>query len=83
MVGPGSIGLLCLQVALAEGGRAVVVGRREDRKRLELALRLGAERVVVVEEEDVEAVRSPSCRAGTEPTSFSSARGIRPVPPCP
>ena len=52
VVGPGSIGLLCLQVALAEGGRAVVLGRREDRKRLELALRLGAERVVVVEGED-------------------------------
>ena len=56
VVGPGSIGLLCLQVALAEGGRVVVFGRRQDRGRLELALRLGAERVVMVEEEDAEAV---------------------------
>lgn len=55
VVGPGSIGLLCLQVALAEGGRVVVLGRRQDRERLELALRLGADRAVVVEDEDAEA----------------------------
>ncbi len=52
IVGPGTIGLLCLQVVLAEGGRAVVCGLGRDTERLQLAGRLGAEWVVNLSEED-------------------------------
>jgi len=52
VVGPGAIGLLCQQVAQAEGGRTVVFGTKRDRHRLELASRLGAERVVNIDEEE-------------------------------
>ena len=56
IVGPGSIGLLCLQVVLAEGGKAVVFGRKQDEKRLQLARRLGAQTTVIIDTEDPEAV---------------------------
>ena len=52
IVGPGSIGLLCLQVVRAEGGRAVVLGTAADEGRLELAGRLGAEVVANVSDTD-------------------------------
>ena len=52
IVGPGSIGLLCLQVVMAEGGRAVVLGTAVDQRRLELARRLGAEVIANVDDGD-------------------------------
>ncbi len=52
IVGPGAIGLLCLQVVLTEGGRAIVYGTRDDAARLELARKLGADHTMVVDEED-------------------------------
>jgi L-iditol 2-dehydrogenase len=55
IVGPGAIGLLCLQVVLAEGGSAVVCGLKRDGQRLELARRLGAWRAVGADEEDAAA----------------------------
>ena len=53
IVGPGVIGLLCLQVVNAEGGTAIVCGLSRDERRLELARTLGADCVVDVENEDV------------------------------
>jgi len=61
IVGPGVIGLLCLQVVKAEGGIAMVCGLSRDERRLELAHTLGADCIVDVEEEDAaEEVRAPS-----------------------
>jgi len=44
--GPGTIGLLALQVAKAEGGVTVVCGTADDKDRLEIAKSLGADHVV-------------------------------------
>jgi L-iditol 2-dehydrogenase len=59
VVGPGPVGLFCLQVArLAGAGTLVVTGTRHDRARLELARRLGADITVDVSEQDpIEVVR--------------------------
>ncbi|MEE9273717.1 MAG: zinc-binding dehydrogenase [bacterium] len=55
VAGPGPIGLACAQVAMAFGARVVVAGVSRDARRLALAERLGAERVVNVDEEDLKA----------------------------
>jgi len=52
IVGPGTIGLLCLQVVKAEGEIAIVCGLSRDEKRLEMAQNLGADYVINVEKED-------------------------------
>lgn len=59
IVGPGPVGLFCLQVArLAGAGTVLVTGTRRDRERLALAKRLGADLTVDVSEQDpVEVVR--------------------------
>jgi len=51
--GPGTIGLLSLQVAKAAGAYAVMYGTSQDRHRLELARSLGADETLTVEETDV------------------------------
>ncbi|MDR3590193.1 MAG: zinc-binding dehydrogenase [Negativicutes bacterium] len=53
--GPGTIGLLTLQLALASGGKVVVTGTGLDKERLKLAADLGALAVINVAEEDVAA----------------------------
>jgi L-iditol 2-dehydrogenase len=55
IAGPGTIGLLVLQVALNAGARTIVTGLRKDRERLKLASRLGAEYTVEVDSEDLAA----------------------------
>ena len=52
--GPGSIGLMALQVALAAGARVLVSGTAIDADRLKMALQLGAERIVCVPGESLE-----------------------------
>ena len=52
IAGPGAIGLLTLQVARAAGATVIVLGTAADRHRLELAVELGAVRVVDVAAED-------------------------------
>lgn len=44
--GPGTIGLLALQLAKIQGGYVIVVGTSEDEKRLDLAKKLGADLVL-------------------------------------
>jgi L-iditol 2-dehydrogenase len=51
--GPGAIGLLCLQVAKAAGGRLIVVGTAADEGRLDLARQLGADHTIVAGRDDV------------------------------
>lgn len=48
--GPGTIGLLSLQLAKAEGARTIAFGTSHDRQRLQLATNLGADVVVNVED---------------------------------
>jgi L-iditol 2-dehydrogenase len=50
--GPGTIGNLVLQVAVAHGAKVVVAGTESDRQRLELAGKLGAAATFVVGEQD-------------------------------
>jgi alcohol dehydrogenase/L-iditol 2-dehydrogenase len=53
VIGPGPIGLLCAQVLrLCGPSRLTVIGLRADWPRLELARRLGADEVIVADEED-------------------------------
>jgi L-iditol 2-dehydrogenase len=48
VTGPGAIGLTALQVAKAAGAKVIVTGTTDDRARLELAVRLGADATVDV-----------------------------------
>ena len=53
VTGPGAIGLTAVQVAKAAGATVIVSGMPADRERLELARKLGADRVVDVTQEDL------------------------------
>jgi len=50
IIGPGPIGLFCLQVARLSGGIVSIVGTERSRPRLELATRLGAARTMYDDE---------------------------------
>ncbi|MEX2502307.1 MAG: zinc-binding dehydrogenase, partial [Trueperaceae bacterium] len=52
VAGPGPIGLLAIQVALANGARVVATGTDDDRDRLALARELGAHGTVNVQASD-------------------------------
>ena len=47
------IGLLCLQVALVEGGQVLMIGAAGDERRLRLAKTLGSEKTLIVGQDDV------------------------------
>jgi L-iditol 2-dehydrogenase len=53
VAGPGTIGLLSLQVARAAGARVLVCGTAADEERLALARHLGAYETLLVETDDV------------------------------
>jgi len=53
--GPGTIGLLTMQLALASGGKVVVTGTTVDKERLKLAAELGALATINVNEDDLAA----------------------------
>jgi L-iditol 2-dehydrogenase len=52
ITGPGAIGLIATQVALAEGGTVMVCGTSMDTYRLKLAEELGAHYILDVDEQD-------------------------------
>jgi len=54
--GPGPIGLLCLALLRLKGCRILVAGTGADSARMEIAARLGADRVVNVGQEDLREV---------------------------
>jgi L-iditol 2-dehydrogenase len=67
ITGPGSIGLLCLQLVKAGGGFAVMCGTSQDTERLALARRLGADLTVNVEAENpLERVRALTDAQGAD-----------------
>jgi len=53
VIGPGSIGLLAMQVAKAEGATVIVSGTTVDKERLVMARKLGADYTVDVMEQNV------------------------------
>jgi L-iditol 2-dehydrogenase len=56
--GPGTIGLLCMQLAKLAGARVVVAGIEKDMMRLKLAKKLGADAVAWTQEQLEDAVYS-------------------------
>ena len=62
LTGPGTIGLLTLQVIKLFGCKTVVLGTRKDEERLQKALELGADKVMYVEDEDIAAQVKSYCR---------------------
>lgn len=52
ITGPGTIGLMCLQLAEDCGGKVIVAGTKRDKERLELALKLGADAIFYTDEAD-------------------------------
>lgn len=80
--GVGPIGLLVLQVALAQGGRVMVAGTARDGRRLDLARRLGAEAIVNVDAEDpVSAAGEWTAGAGVD-VAFECAGAPRSLDAC-
>ena len=65
--GPGTIGLLALQIAKAEGGRVVVTGTAKDQARLAIAKSLGADETVNINSENaVDHIRDLSDGTGAD-----------------
>lgn len=55
VIGPGPIGLLCATMAKLSGaGQLIVIGTPADAKRLEVARKIGADTVLVVQAEEVQ-----------------------------
>lgn len=57
VIGPGPIGLLCLQLVRAAGARSIVIGTTQDATRLNLAKDLGAEFVININKEEKDLAR--------------------------
>lgn len=53
ILGPGPIGLYAAQVAKAQGSYVIVAGLTQDEPRMELALKLGIDRAVNIQKEDL------------------------------
>lgn len=52
VMGPGTIGFLCLQLAKANGAYTIFCGTSHDKERLELGRELGADETIIVDQED-------------------------------
>lgn len=52
VIGPGPIGMGVVQMLAAAGAYILILGRRRNQKRLELALSMGAAEAVYIDEED-------------------------------
>lgn len=67
VTGPGAIGLLALQVAVAQGAHVIVSGAATDGDRLKMAAKLGAAETVDVSSADLDAaVKSVTAGAGVD-----------------
>ncbi len=54
--GPGPIGMICTTLVKSQGATVILCGTGQDRERLSMAPAFGADRTVVVTEEDIEQV---------------------------
>jgi len=52
ITGPGSMGLFSLQYAKANGAYVIVIGKEKDKKRLDLAIKLGADLIINIDFEN-------------------------------
>lgn len=76
VMGPGTIGLLTLQVIKLFGCKAVVLGTKKDEERLAMAKKLGADEIMYVEDADVfEKVRAFSGGLGVDAVFECSGAG--------
>ena len=75
--GPGPIGLLCAQVARAAGAEVIVLGTSTDEQRFAVARRLGFEKLVDVQREDVYAA-VPRLAGGRAPHLVIESAGAAP-----
>jgi len=53
ITGPGAIGLMCMQAAIASGAEAGIAGIEKDRKRLEMGMKLGAKHMIFTDDPEV------------------------------
>ncbi len=78
ILGPGTMGLLCAQVALAAGAKVMITGISKDKKRLEIAEKIGVHRVINVEVEKLEEVISEETET-LGPTVVADCSGYMPA----
>lgn len=76
-IGPGPIGLIATQLAKISGAHVVVMGTRQDQKRLELAKNFGADETVFHEELKEYRKKSPHFNFDVILECSGSAGGIR------
>jgi L-iditol 2-dehydrogenase len=80
VMGPGTIGLLAALLAKAHGATVIVAGTSKDKVRLELAQKLGIDRVVAVESEDLwQTVESLAKGRGGADITVEAAGAVRSV----
>lgn len=53
ITGPGAIGLMTLQIAKTYGAKVLISGTNDDIERLEFAKKLGADRAINIQKEDI------------------------------
>lgn len=56
VTGPGTIGLIMLQVVKSVGARVILCGTESDRERLRIGIELGADREVNIDQEDLSSI---------------------------
>jgi L-iditol 2-dehydrogenase len=67
ITGPGAIGLMALQVAKAYGAKVLISGTDYDIDRLEFARKLGADRVINIQKEDIyQIIKEETYRCGVD-----------------
>ncbi|NLN98087.1 MAG: alcohol dehydrogenase catalytic domain-containing protein [Eubacteriaceae bacterium] len=78
ILGPGTMGLLCAQVALAVGAKVMITGITKDKKRLDIAEKMGVHRAINVETENLEEVVSEQTKT-LGPTLVVDCSGYMPA----
>lgn len=67
ITGPGAIGLMALQVAKACGAKVLISGNDYDIKRLEFARKIGADRIINIQHEDIyQIIQKETCDRGVD-----------------
>jgi L-iditol 2-dehydrogenase len=85
VMGPGAIGLLCSMIVLGQGARVILAGVTHDKERLALARKLGVQRTVIIEKENLEDIvlemtggkgPSPVFECSGSPKALNAALGV-------
>jgi len=78
VTGPGTVGLIMLQVIKSMGARVILTGTESDRERLKLGIELGADRRVNVDQEDLYSIVMEMTKGYGVDKSFECA-GVKPA----